>query len=326
MTTDSHIHFVPPGLLDNPLLGERAPSLALEHGHHHGIQLGGRHIDSIVRDTTRTEAIIADGAARGVDHHVLSPWVAMIPIDLPAKQAAEICRFENERMAEAASSDASLWGLAAVPLQDPDLALEVLREALALGLKGVELTTAVGGTFIGDARFDSFWQGAAELGSPVFIHPSTRGIDLDPFKGSYTWNSVGNPMETTVAASQLIMRGVLERHPALRILLAHGGGALPALIGRMDHSFDVRPEPPLLLTQRPSVSFAKLYFDTVTHDEELLRSLVQSVGADHVLYGTDYPFDMGSFADPAELGASWLPSEDRHLILSANASSFFDLS
>lgn len=318
MPTDAHIHFVPAGLLDNPALGARTPRLVHDDGVLRGISVGGRLVDSIVHNATDPQEVLRLGAARGITKHILSPWVAMIPVDLPPPEAAAIARLHNRLMAETVNAHEAFEGLAAVPLQDPELALEVLDEALALGLKGVELTTAVAGTFIGDERFDRFWAGAEELDAPVFIHPTTRGIDLAPFGLSYLWNSVGNPMETTVAASQIIMRGILERHPRLKIVLAHGGGALPALIGRIDHSSQVRPEPALLLDAHPSESFRRLYFDTVTHDPELLRYLITKVGVDHVVFGTDHPFDMGSYDIHGPFDALELSSADRAKILDLN--------
>jgi aminocarboxymuconate-semialdehyde decarboxylase len=294
------------------------PHLVHENDRLRGISVGGRLVDSIIHNATDPEEVLRLGASRGITHHVLSPWVAMIPVDLPPLEAAAIARLHNQLMAEVVNSHDEFEGLAAVPLQDPDLALEVLEEALNLGLKGVELTTAVAGLFIGDERFDRFWAGAEQLNAPVFIHPTTRGIDLAPFGLSYLWNSVGNPMETTVAASQLIMRGTLERHPRLKVVLAHGGGALPALIGRIDHSSRVRPEPALLLDQPPSESFRRFYFDTVTHDPELLRYLITKVGVGHVVFGTDHPFDMGSYDIHGPFDALGLSTADRAKILDLN--------
>jgi aminocarboxymuconate-semialdehyde decarboxylase len=109
----------------------------------------------------------------------------------------------------------------------------------------------------------------------------------------YLWNMYGNPSETGLTAADLILSGTLERLPSLKILLSHGGGTLPYIIGRFDHGFEVRPEPRSRIKRAPSTFLRQFYFDTITHSTDALRYLVQHAGADHVLLGSDYPFDMG---------------------------------
>jgi aminocarboxymuconate-semialdehyde decarboxylase len=143
------------------------------------------------------------------------------------------------------------------------------------GLHGVEIPSSVGGRYLGDDFFLPFWAAAAETGALVFIHPSTRGFGIPALDGYYLWNSVGNPLETAVSAAHIAVAGVLERFPGLRILLAHGGGALPVLRGRLRRAHAIRPEAAERLSQGPDVLLRRFHYDTVTHDAGLLVDLVR---------------------------------------------------
>jgi aminocarboxymuconate-semialdehyde decarboxylase len=135
----------------------------------------------------------------------------------------------------------------------------------------------------------------------------------------YLWNSVGNPLETTVTAAHMVMSGVLEAHPRLKVLLAHGGGALLSLRGRLRHAHSVQPEARERLTEQVDVSLRRFLYDTVTHDAETLRELIAYVGVGRVLLGSDYPFDMGIDRPADAVRALRLPAEDEAAILGGNA-------
>jgi aminocarboxymuconate-semialdehyde decarboxylase len=184
--------------------------------------------------------------------------------------------------------------LGALPLQDPELAAGELRAIIDAGvLKGVEIAASVRGVFLGDDRFEPFWQAAEASGALVFVHPTTRGFDSPAFQDYYLWNTVANPLETATTAAHMVVAGVMERHPGLRVLLAHGGGALMAVRGRMRHAHGFQPQARARLGESPDDSIRRFYFDTLTHDDALLRALIDYAGPDHVLLGSDYPFDMG---------------------------------
>lgn len=187
------------------------------------------------------------------------------------------------------------------------------------GLYGVEVAASVQGVYLGDERFRPFWAAAEQSGALVFIHPTTRGFDSPVFNQYYLWNSVGNPLETTITAAHLIMAGVMQVHPGLKVLLAHGGGAILALRGRLRHAHSFQPQAKASLEESPETSIKRFYFDNLTHDLDLLRDLVDFVGPDRVLVGSDYPFDMGA-EHPAEIVRQLqLPLEDEEKILSGNA-------
>lgn len=231
---------------------------------------------------------------QGVDRQWVSaspnhyyPWADE---ELAVWAAGEANRLIAEHIAAAPGR---LAGLGLVPLQRPDLCRELLDDAvLTHGLLGVEISSAAGGVELSDERLEPFWERAAELGCPVFVHPFGCSLDerLDRF---YLVNTVGQLVENAVAISHLIFGGVFDRHPNLRIVAAHGGGYLPTAIGRSDHAWRVRPDAQGC-AHPPSHYLTKMWFDTVVHDAGALRHLIEVAGASQVVMGSDYPFDMGS--------------------------------
>ncbi|MQA84135.1 MAG: amidohydrolase family protein [Streptosporangiales bacterium] len=240
--------------------------------------------------------------------------------------AANIGDAVNEHIAAlVAAHPQRLVGLATVALQHPDLAADQLRRAVRrLGLIGVEISTNAGGKDFSDPALEPFWASAEELGALVFVHPwgCTMGERLASF---YLANIVGQPAETTVALSHLIFGGVLDKHPGLRICAAHGGGYLPYYLGRADHAYEFRPES-REMARRPSAYLADLWFDSLVYRPDTLRQLVAVAGADRILLGTDYPFDMGVGDPLSRLDAmADLSPEDRSAIAGGNAARLLDL-
>jgi aminocarboxymuconate-semialdehyde decarboxylase len=179
--------------------------------------------------------------------------------------------------------------------------------------------------YLGDDRFEPFWAAASETDAVVFVHPTTRGFGGPVFDEYYLWNLVGNPLETTVTAAHMVLSGVLDRYPNLKVILAHGGGALPTLRGRLRHGHGFQPAARSRLREDPDDAIRRFYFDTVVHDPELLRSLVEFAGADHVLLGSDYPFDMADPHPPQTVRRAALDPEAEAAILGGNAARIFGL-
>jgi aminocarboxymuconate-semialdehyde decarboxylase len=318
---DSHCHVIPSGMLTGAVPDNWRPVLRREHGRL-AVSFQGRRLNSVTGDFTDVSAMLADAAAGGVTHLLISPWILLVPVSAPPGDAVRICRVQNESLAQAATAEPEgrVRALGAVPLQVPKLAAAELERLMALpGIGGVEIPASVGGRYVGEDVFTPFWEAAAGTGALVFVHPTTTGLGLPALNDHYLWNSVGNPIETTIAAAQLVTGGMLERCPSLSVLLAHGGGALPGLRGRLRRAYAVRPEARSDATIAPDYLLRSLYFDSLTHDQAVLADLVAYVGADHVLLGTDRPFDMGTDKPVEEIAALGLAPADEQLILGGNA-------
>ena len=255
--------------------------------------LRGRELASVVGEFLDPHRMLAEARAEGVDHLLLSPWVHMAPMGVPLAEARRRCEVQHEVLARLVAADPEhLSAVGAVPIDHPADAVAVLREACAAGLSGVELA-ANAGNYLGEEGLEPFWEEAESLQAIVFVHPSTRGITLPALDDFYLWNTVGNPAETAIAGAHLALGGVLERHPGLRIVLAHGGGVLPAVCGRLRHAQSAVAAAAGRLARPVEESLARFYFDTVTHDGRQLRRLIEDFGPERVLLGSDRPFDMG---------------------------------
>jgi aminocarboxymuconate-semialdehyde decarboxylase len=175
-----------------------------------------------------------------------------------------------------------------------------LERALSLGLVGIEVGASVGGVFLGDDSFAPFWAAAERLGAVVFIHPTAGGIPASAMRDHFLWNLLGNPLETAISAAHIVLSGVLDRHPALQVVLAHGGGALPALRGRLAHGWSFQPQARSRLGRSPEQALKGFFYDTVVYDPGVLRDLAGFAGSERLLMGSDDPFQMAE-SDPAGL-------------------------
>lgn len=318
---DVHAHVIVPEILRNGCGREEwRPRLRRDRGEC-VVELGGREIRSMANEPVDVETLLAVHARAGVDGVVLCPWVPLLYPDAEPEAALERCRIQNAGLARMVREHPGrVAALGAVPLQDPQTAAGELRALRAEGvLAGVEVAASVRGVYLGDDRFEPFWAAAAETAAVVFIHPTTRGFADPVFGEHYLWNTVGNPLETTIAAAQMTMAGVMERHPELRVLLAHGGGALLALRGRLRHAHGFQPDARSRLSESPLASIRRFHFDTVTHDRELLAALIEFAGPERVLLGSDYPFDMAEDDPVARVRSLGLDPDAEAAVLGANA-------
>lgn len=265
---------------------------------------------------------LADLDLMGVDLQVVSPSPHLYAYWADPTLAADLVEAANTAAAGlVARAPDRLAGMGIVAMQHPDLAADQIRQAKEMRLKGVEISASVGSRELSDPAFDPVWHAAEETGMPVFIHP--LGTSLGPRLSSfYLSNTIGQPLETTIALSSLIISGVLDRFPGLKLVGAHGGGYLPAYIGRLDHTWRVRPEA-RQCRERPSDYLSRIWVDTVVFDPEQLRALIARMGAARVMFGTDYPFDMAD-CRPDTL-AEALPAQDRTAIMGGNAEALFSL-
>jgi len=316
---DTHCHVIVAEMTAGTVPEHWRPLVSRENGRYR-LGFRGREINSVTGEFTDVAAMLEQAAATGIGHLLLSPWINLVPVDADLPEARLICQVQNDALAAAAAAHPGrVSAVGAVALQDPVLAGRQLAELVAIpGMCGAEIPSSVGGRYLGDDFFGPFWEAAEASGALVFIHPSTRGFGVPALDGYYLWNSVGNPLETAVAAAHMAVAGVLERHPGLRVLLAHGGGALPAVRGRLRRAFAVRGEARARTTAGPDESLRRFYYDTVTHDRDLLAGLIRYAGAGQVVLGSDRPFDMGTDHPLDEVRALALGAEE-DLVVSGNA-------
>lgn len=217
-------------------------------------------------------------------------------------------------------------GLATVPLQEPGQALKELERAVhSLGMKGVEIGSNVNGKNLDEPEFRPFFAKAAELGVPVFIHPHYV-LGQERLSRYHLANLIGNPCDTTVAAASLIFGGVLEEFPTLKVYLAHAGGCLPYLRGRWEHGWRNNATARKAIKQPPSYYLRRFYYDSIAHWGDALAFLIKTVGAEKVMLGSDYPFDMGDYQPVQHVEAlEEIPSDGRRRIIEENAAKLFDI-
>ncbi|MBI3370840.1 MAG: amidohydrolase [Betaproteobacteria bacterium] len=252
---------------------------------------------------TTIEVRLKDMDRMGIDIQAVSPAPNQCAYWAEPDFGLAISRMVNDRLAEiVATWPERFVALGTVPLQDAEMAVAELERCVKkLGLRGVEINPNVNGMDLSDPRLklDRFFAKVQELGVVIFMHPLgfTQGERL---MDHYFNNVIGNPLETTVAVSHLIFDGVMERHPKLKVVLPHAGGYLAHYWARMDHAHRARPDCHTVIKKAPTSYLRRFYFDTITFDRDMLRHLIDKWGEDHVLLGTDYPYDMGE-EDPVGL-------------------------
>jgi aminocarboxymuconate-semialdehyde decarboxylase len=318
VTFDVHAHVIVP-----EITGDEAwqPRVLRDDGGAQVVEMGGRQIRAAVSEFVDIDGILAAQDQAGVDRVLLCPWVPLLYYDAEPDDGLARARIQNDALTRLVGVQPErVAALGAAPLQAPELAATELRALMEGGvLSGVEVAASVRGVFLGDDRFEPFWDAAEGTGALVFVHPTTRGFDSPAFQDYYLWNTVGNPLETATAAAHMVMAGVMERHPGLRVLLAHGGGALLALRGRLRHAHGFQPQARSRLSESPEDSIRRFYFDTLTHDGALLQALIDYVGHEHVLLGSDYPFDMGDARHVDTVRALGLAPDVEQAVLGGNA-------
>jgi aminocarboxymuconate-semialdehyde decarboxylase len=318
VTFDVHAHVIVPEITgDDPW----RPNVWRDDAGNQVVELGGKQVRAAVQEFVDIDRILAAQDEAGVDRVLLCPWVPLLYYDAEPEAGLARARIQNDALSGLVRSHPDrVAALGAAPLQDPELAAREVQALMDEGvLRGVEVAASVRGVFLGDDRFEPFWDAAEATGALVFVHPTTRGFDSPAFQDYYLWNTVANPLETATTAAHMVVAGVMERHPGLRVLLAHGGGALLAVRGRMRHAHGFQPQARARLRESPEDSIRRFYFDTLTHDEALLRALIEYVGHEHVLLGSDYPFDMGDARHVTTVRALELDPDVEAAVLAGNA-------
>ena len=302
MVIDVHAHYVPSDSLN----------VACQVGPRYGLKLekNERGRDMVTRDgkaiLTELKAEFSDLDLRlsimdqqGVDMQALSSASTYFFDWMEAEESLEFARWFNDRCAEAVALHPRRFvALASVPMQDSRKAAAELERAMTrLGLRGVEIGSNINGRYFDDPGFDPFWEAAQALDALIFVHPQ-QVVGAERMKDYNLANLIGNPTDTSLAFAKCIFGGVLERFPRLKFLLAHAGGFLPYTWGRLDRGYRIQNSSTAKIAKAPGEYVKLFYFDTITHSAMALEYLVANFGADHVLLGSDYPYDMG---DPEPL-------------------------
>jgi len=319
MNIDAHSHFVTEECLVVLSEGKDGRNVVRESS---GPESGRWNVQLLERIKDKFSDVptrLRDMDKAGVDVQVLSPSPVTLYYWTDIETGITLSRLQNESISEICRQYPSRFiGIGTVPLQDVDEALKELeRLSKELNLRGVIISSNVNGKDLDDAAFFPFFEKAERLNLLIFVHPHNTAA-AERMQRFYLTNLIGNPLDTTIAASRLIFSGLLEKLPDLKICFAHGGGHLPYIMGRIQHGYMVRPECKAEIGRSPWEYFGRLYFDTITHHLPALEYLVTTAGSDHVLMGTDYPYDMGD-EDPVGFVRSLsIPEADKEKILGGN--------
>ena len=309
---DFHAHLIPPRLVET----------LRARGSEYGVHVSGTVEAPLIRlenstwtkplplPLTRVAERIAMLDRQGIDQQVMAPWIDFSGYTMPAELGLRFAELQNETIAEvAAAHPERLLGAATVPMQAPDDAARVLRHAVdALGFRSVQIATYFGGQrFLDDPLLDPFWRAAEDMQVLVYFHP----YDEQPPNGTQDYflhNVVNYPLQTAIAIPRMIFGGVFHRFPRMRVCFPHGGGYLPYQFGRIRRAAAVRPEPKVHgYAGDPLDQFRNFYFDTIVHNPASLRFLADMVGADRLVMGSDYPFDMNDPDPVASVRAGIAP-------------------
>lgn len=328
MTWDVHAHCIPPAFRDWLLRSGLSHGVAtLETPRGKCVQFNGGFISAPLReDLSDITQRIADMDRMGVDTQLLAGWIDLTGYDLAPNHGLTYARAHNDYLAEEASKEpARLRPVATLPLQDPGAAAKELERSMSeLGMVGAQVATTVGSDWLDRAGLDDVWEAADALGAFILLHPMAplTGVALDRY---FMDNSVGRPAETTIALAGLMFSGVFDRFPNLRLCAVHGGGFVPFQIGRLDRAYQVKPDLAAKHAQLlPSEYLQRIYVDTVVNSPEVLRFLLDTMGADRMLLGTDYPFEMGDDDPVARVDSvPGIKPAERESILSDNARLLF---
>jgi aminocarboxymuconate-semialdehyde decarboxylase len=263
---------------------------------------------------------LRDMDATGVDVHVLSATPQTYLYNVEPELAATVAAIQNDQMAKhiAAHPD-RFWGIATLPLAQPKHAADELKRAMTkLGLRGSMFGSNIKGINLDDPMFEPLWAIAEELGAFMFVHPNNVA-GADRLKSYYLGNLIGNPLDTTIAAASLFFGGVMDRYPKLKIMLAHGGGFTPYQAARWEHGWKVRNEPKKNIKTQPKGIAKRFFYDTILHSDRTLEAMIGIVGSDHVLLGSDYPYDMAMLGCVAHVRSLEISDADKDSILGGRA-------
>jgi aminocarboxymuconate-semialdehyde decarboxylase len=315
---DVHAHILSDETMG--LLQEALPSLGVKHTSIDAdfgvLEVAGTAYRPFPRGGFDLDRRLKDMDLAEVDMQVVSNTPQTFLYNIDPDITATASRIQNDQIAKlVAERPDRFMGLATLPMQAPERAAQELDRAMRqLGLKGCQIGSNINGKNLDDPALAPLWKVADELSAFIMVHP-TQVAGADRLKSYYLANLIGNPLDTTIAAASLVFGGVIERYPAIKFFMVHGGGFTPYQAGRWSHGWEVRAEPKVNLKEPPDAAIGRLYFDTILHGKPALEFLVATFGASHVLLGSDYPYDMGTLECVRQVRALSIPEADRATIL-----------
>ena len=294
---DSHTHIIPRNM---PRWTEKfgyGQFIHLEDSPRDGfarMMQGRKFFREIESNCWDAELRKSEYAALDTQVQVVCTIPVMFSYDAQAKDALEIGQFLNDHLGQMVADDSAHYaGLATVPMQDTDLAIQELVRAKSLGLLGVQIGSNINGLNLSDDRFFPFFEACERLSMAVMIHPWDMMGSEQMERYWLPW-LVGMPAETSRAGSSLVFGGVLERLPGLRVMLSHAGGSFLTTLGRLEHGFNCRPDLVAIDNPiNPREYVGKFWVDSITHDADLLRYVLALQGSKRICMGSDYPFPLG---------------------------------
>ncbi|MGF1668091.1 MAG: amidohydrolase family protein [Acidimicrobiia bacterium] len=329
MTTyDVHAHAIVPGALSEMAAAypEHGPSLFEEDGVTFMQYPGRAKLGPLPEGIFNPEVRLAEMDQQRVDCQIIAIAPPNYFYHVPAEVGIAFASMQNDHLAKLSESAPDRFHMfGTLPLQDIPASLAELDRIEGLPrLRGVQIGTNINGVNLDAAELEPLWAALEARNLPVWVHGDQRMLaGADRLNNYYLQNFIGQPLESTIAMGYLIFGGVLERYPNLRFGWVHAGGFLPYQIGRWDHGWGVRPEAVQVIADpAPSVYFKKMFFDTLSHDPLSLEFLGKRVGWDHVVLGSDYPFDMASVDPVGAVDKIGLSAEDRHKVMQTTAESF----
>ncbi|QRP50369.1 amidohydrolase family protein [Amycolatopsis sp. FDAARGOS 1241] len=323
-TIDVHAHLVPAALLADLAAGRtRFPNVRVEpHGESHVVSF----VDG--PPTRPVSPGLTDLAQRGawlgeqrIERQLVGGWLDVFGYQLPAAEGADWAEHLTAAIVEQACEDDRLLPLGTVPLQDPARAAAALTAQRAAGVPGVMIATRAGGRELDDPAFTPFWEAADVSGAIVFLHPGFGGAS-ERYTDFGLVNGLARLEDTTVTLARLLYAGIPARYPGVKVIVAHGGAALPYVLGRLTRNHLLHRDS----TADPVESFGHLYFDSVLFDPSTVEFLVAKTGAGRVLLGSDYPFPIGDLTPRAVVETANLKPDERSLILGGTAAALLELS
>lgn len=317
---DMHAHYVAPDLIREAEANGAAYGVSIRHEPDGRSRLAfsdGTVLRPFFQELCDLDVRVPGLDAAGIGLQVVSTWTDMAGDQLPPAQGARWARLQNETLAaDTAARPARFAAMGTLPLQDVPLALaELDHMARNLGIRSVEIGTNINGRDLDHADFRPLWKRLCDLDMLVLLHPPFKPVG-EGRNGDYFLNNlVSFPVDTTIAAARLMFSGILDDLPGLKICLAHAGGFLPYQIGRLDRGFAAHPACSRSLAQAPSDLLGRFFYDTLTHDDAALDFLVKQVGAQRVVYGSDYPFEMLDPVGPARVRRLGLAAQAERAML-----------